>query len=90
MPTNHLARLSGRRPCALNIPDAAAARADWADSLIRAAHTTHAVQLVRLALLLVGDRPSAEDVVQDAFLGSIRRCPGCAIPTRSCPISGRP
>jgi RNA polymerase sigma-70 factor (sigma-E family) len=60
---------------ALNVPDAAAARADWADSLIRAAHTTHAVPLVRLALLLVGDRPSAEDVVQDAFLGLYQALP---------------
>jgi RNA polymerase sigma-70 factor (sigma-E family) len=60
---------------ALNIPDAAAARADWADGLIRAAHAAHAAQLVRVALLLVGDRPSAEDVVQDAFLGLYQALP---------------
>jgi RNA polymerase sigma-70 factor (sigma-E family) len=29
----------------------------------------HHAQLVRLALMLVGDRPTAEDVVQDAFAG---------------------
>jgi RNA polymerase sigma-70 factor (sigma-E family) len=29
----------------------------------------HAVKLIRLALLLVGDQSSAEDVVQEAFLG---------------------
>jgi RNA polymerase sigma-70 factor (sigma-E family) len=29
----------------------------------------HGPALVRLALLLVGDQPSAEDVVQDAFIG---------------------
>jgi RNA polymerase sigma factor (sigma-70 family) len=29
----------------------------------------HHAELVRLALMLVGDRPTAEDVVQDAFAG---------------------
>jgi RNA polymerase sigma-70 factor (sigma-E family) len=32
----------------------------------------HALRLTRMALLLVGDQPSAEDVVQDAFLGLFR------------------
>ena len=32
----------------------------------------HALRLTRTALLLVGDRPSAEDVVQEAFLGLFR------------------
>jgi RNA polymerase sigma factor (sigma-70 family) len=32
----------------------------------------HATGLVRLALLLVGDQPSAEDVVHEAFLGLYR------------------
>jgi RNA polymerase sigma-70 factor (sigma-E family) len=38
------------------------------DSLYR----SHAVGLIRLALLLVGDRTTAEDVVQDSFLGLFR------------------
>jgi RNA polymerase sigma-70 factor (sigma-E family) len=33
----------------------------------------HALGLVRLAVLLVGDRASAEDIVQDAFFGLYRR-----------------
>ena len=33
----------------------------------------HALGLVRFALLLTGDRTSAEDIVQDAFLGLHRR-----------------
>jgi RNA polymerase sigma-70 factor (sigma-E family) len=37
---------------------------EFIDQLYRA----HAVTLVRVALLLVGDQPAAEDVVQDAFL----------------------
>jgi RNA polymerase sigma-70 factor (sigma-E family) len=36
-------------------------------------YTGHALGLVRLAILLVGDRASAEDIVQDAFLGLYRR-----------------
>ena len=32
----------------------------------------HAVRLIRMAMLLVGDQSSAEDVVQDAFLGLYR------------------
>jgi RNA polymerase sigma-70 factor (sigma-E family) len=33
----------------------------------------HAVSLLRLAMVMTGDRPTAEDVVQDAFLGPQRR-----------------
>ena len=33
----------------------------------------HQLQLVRMALLIVGDRPTAEDVVQDAFTALYRR-----------------
>jgi RNA polymerase sigma-70 factor (sigma-E family) len=56
-----------------------------ADELIRRLHEAHAVQLVRVAVLLLGDRPSAEDVVQDAYLGLYRsahrlRDPGSALP----------
>jgi RNA polymerase sigma-70 factor (sigma-E family) len=35
-------------------------------------YRSHALGLVRLALLLVGDRTTAEDVVQDSFLGLFR------------------
>jgi RNA polymerase sigma-70 factor (sigma-E family) len=50
-----------------------AARPDApADEFIRQLHREHAVRLVRVALLLVGDQPSAEDVVQEAFIGLYR------------------
>jgi RNA polymerase sigma-70 factor (sigma-E family) len=42
--------------------------ADRVDGLYR----DHAVGLIRMALLLVGDQATAEDVVQDAFLGLCR------------------
>ncbi len=35
-------------------------------------YRTHRLQMVRLAVLLVDDRASAEDVVQDAFIGLYR------------------
>jgi RNA polymerase sigma factor (sigma-70 family) len=46
-----------------------------ADDLVAGLYREHAVTLVRIALLLVGDQPSAEDVVQDAFLGLQRSLP---------------
>jgi RNA polymerase sigma-70 factor (sigma-E family) len=52
---------------ATGTPSARAAQA--IDELYRA----HGVGLVRLALMLVGDRATAEDVVQEAFLGLYRR-----------------
>ena len=56
-------RLSGEAP-----RDPAGQAAGLVDDLFR----THAVSLVRVATLLLGDQPSAEDVVQDAFLGLYR------------------
>ena len=42
---------------------------------VTALYRAHALGLVKLALLMVGDRLTAEDVVQDAFLGLYRRWP---------------
>jgi RNA polymerase sigma-70 factor (sigma-E family) len=44
-----------------------------ADAAIAALYRGHALGLMRLALLTVGDQATAEDVVQDAFLGLHRR-----------------
>ncbi len=44
----------------------------------------HALSLVRLAVLLTGDRASAEDVVQDAFLGLRRALPRLPAWTTRC------
>jgi RNA polymerase sigma factor (sigma-70 family) len=48
---------------------ASLARADRADALVRVTELfrAHHLELVRLALLMVGDLATAEDVVQDAF-----------------------
>lgn len=40
-----------------------------AGDLVGALYQCHALRLIRMAVLLLGDQPSAEDVVQDAFLG---------------------
>jgi RNA polymerase sigma-70 factor (sigma-E family) len=51
-------------------PDAVAAgplSADEAADLVAGLFRAHAVDLVRLAVLLVGDQATAEDVVQDVF-----------------------
>ena len=45
------------------------------DHLLSDLYRVHVLGLVRFALLLVGDQPSAEDVVQDAFIGLRRALP---------------
>jgi RNA polymerase sigma-70 factor (sigma-E family) len=58
-------------------PDAAA--------VVGELHRAHALALVRLATLLVGDRASAEDVVQDAFAGLYAALPRLRDPARALP-----
>jgi RNA polymerase sigma-70 factor (sigma-E family) len=43
----------------------------------------HAVGLIRLAMVMLGDRASAEDAVQDAFCGLYRRYGSLAEPERA-------
>ena len=50
-------------------PAAAAAPAEAVTALYQA----HALGLIRLAVVMLGDRPAAEDVVQEAFCGLYRR-----------------
>lgn len=58
MPYDHAAALgSGRDP----------------ERAVTGLYQAHAVGLIRLAMLMVGDAPSAEDVVQDAFIGLHRK-----------------
>jgi RNA polymerase sigma-70 factor (sigma-E family) len=40
---------------------------------VTALYAEHALGLIRLAVVLLGDRPAAEDVVQEAFCGLYRR-----------------
>ena len=62
-------------------PEPAAPAGDLVDRLFRA----HALALIRTALLLVGDQNSAEDVVQEAFLGLYRSLPRLRDPDKALP-----
>jgi RNA polymerase sigma-70 factor (sigma-E family) len=54
-----------------------------AEELVDGLFRAHAVTLVRVATLLLGDQPSAEDVVQDAFLQLYRSLPGLRDPGKA-------
>jgi len=54
-------------------PDHDARTADDAQAAVTALYRAHAVGLIRLAYVMLGDRAAAEDVVQDAFCGLYRR-----------------
>ena len=43
---------------------------------VTALYAEHALGLVRLAMVMTGDRAAAEDIVQDAFFGLYRRWTG--------------
>src|SRR5262245_672516 len=64
----------GLRPTAAAAPSPAVAPrgAAASDQLVDELYRGHALRLTRMALLLLGDKPSAEDVVQEAFLGLFR------------------
>ncbi len=59
----------------MNSPAEAPSAALEARLHVSALYQAHALALVKLAVLMTGDQPTAEDVVQDAFLGLYRRWP---------------
>ena len=50
---------------------------------VTALYDAHAVSLIRIALVMLGDRAAAEDVVQDAFFGLYRRWPKLTDPVKA-------
>src|ERR1700743_468466 len=50
---------------------------------VTALYQEHAVGLVRLAIVMLGERTAAEDVVQDAFLGLYRHWTRLADPDKA-------
>jgi RNA polymerase sigma-70 factor (sigma-E family) len=50
---------------------------------VTALYQAHALGLLRLAVLMLGDRQAAEDVIQDAFLGLFRRWESLDNPERA-------
>jgi RNA polymerase sigma-70 factor (sigma-E family) len=67
--------LRGHQPAAGVADPAPPDRADLtaAEAGVTALYQAHALGLMRLAHIMLGDRPSAEDVVQEAFCGLYRR-----------------
>jgi RNA polymerase sigma-70 factor (sigma-E family) len=61
-------------------PEPGAPGPPQADDLVARLYQAHALTLVRMARLLLRDQPSAEDVVQDAFLGLYRALPRLSDP----------
>jgi RNA polymerase sigma factor (sigma-70 family) len=53
------------------------------DQFVEDLYRGHALRLTRTALLLLGDRASAEDVVQEAFLGLFRGLGRLSDPSRA-------
>jgi RNA polymerase sigma factor (sigma-70 family) len=67
------------------MPPALAHEAQPAEEFMAGLYRDHAVTLIRIALLLVGDQHSAEDVVQDSFLGLQRGLPRLRDPAKALP-----
>jgi RNA polymerase sigma factor (sigma-70 family) len=69
-----MARVTGRAdaPTGRSMPEPPPADAD---ELVRDLYQAHGLALIRAAKLLLRDQPSAEDVVQDAFLNLYRALP---------------
>lgn len=65
------ARSAARRPVPQTIAPAGPAHASAEDG-VTALYHAHALGLIRLAHIMLGDRAAAEDVVQDAFCGLYR------------------
>jgi RNA polymerase sigma-70 factor (sigma-E family) len=56
-----------------------------ADLVLTALYQQHSVGLIRLAFVMLNDRPAAEDVVQEAFCGLYRRWSHLSDPAKSLP-----
>jgi RNA polymerase sigma-70 factor (sigma-E family) len=54
-----------------------------ADDIVSDLYRTHALTMIRVAVLLVGDQPTAEDVVQDAFIGLYQAVARLAEPNKA-------
>jgi len=56
-----------------------------AQAAVTALYEVHAIGLIRLAMIMLGDRASAEDAVQEAFFGLYRRWHLLAGPEKALP-----
>ena len=58
---------------ATDLPPPASVTAPAPAEAVTALYRAHALGLIRLAVVMLGDRPAAEDAVQEAFCGLYRR-----------------
>jgi len=58
---------------ATDLPPSPRAPTSASAEAVTALYRAHALGLIRLAVVMLGDRPAAEDVVQEAFCGLYRR-----------------
>lgn len=73
-------------PASLPLPDASAPGGDWD---LTGLYEAHALALTKLAHVMLGDKASAEDVVQDAFLGLYRNWARLSDPAMALPYLRR-
>jgi len=66
-------------------PEPTGPAAATAGAAVAALYEAHALGLIRLAHIMLGDRQGAEDVVQEAFCGLYRRWPHLADPGSAVP-----
>lgn len=66
-----------------DVEDVAADAPGQARGRVGELYVEHALGLVRLAVVMLGDRAGAEDVVQDAFLGLYRRWENLTDPAKA-------
>ena len=64
---------AGRDPLEHGLAGHRSADSAEARQAVTALYQAHALGLIRLAVVMLGDRPAAEDVVQEAFCGLYRR-----------------
>jgi RNA polymerase sigma-70 factor (sigma-E family) len=82
-PSNRLALTRGKGVSASADCDPSYERNTDAVSGVTALYQAHAVGLIRLAIIMLGERTAAEDVVQEAFLGLYRHWDRLADPARA-------
>jgi RNA polymerase sigma-70 factor (sigma-E family) len=66
-------------------PEPALVPATTAEAAVTALYEAHALGMIRLAHIMLGDRQAAEDVVQEAFCGLYRRWPHLSGPGSAVP-----
>jgi RNA polymerase sigma-70 factor (sigma-E family) len=68
---------------ATDLPQPAPVTAPAPAEAVTALYRAHALGLIRLAVVMLGDRPAAEDAVQEAFCGLYRRWHSLADPAKA-------